>query len=200
MMRLTIRKTAVLVSCVAAVAVGGVTVVAGAGAEATPELNVVALDAAPAKGHVDATRLTTEATRLVDPNHREGAPVHGVTVRIGTSSVDLTTDGALLCSSPTIASQNAGSICSPLPLSTEAIPFQVGQSAGGAWVAAIAPDGVVTVSATGDNGETASADIVQSVAIVAVEGTSEIREVSWTTADGRRFVQVLGEPARAATP
>ena len=190
------RAALVAASCIAAAATG-TTLVAGAGADAPPKPNVAVLSSAPTVDE-DAPQVeSTEVARQADPNRRDDADVRGVTVRSGTSSVDLITDGAIVCSGPDVGGQQGAAACSPLPLVPDAIPFQTGDGAGGAWVSAVAPDGVVAVSATGDDGGTATAKVARNVAVVAVAGAREIRSVSWVTATGERYEQTLGQPARA---
>ncbi len=183
-------------ACVAAIA-GGLSVSSGAGAEGPAASNVSVLERATPLGDGDPAALLVAPARSADPRRRDGAPLRGVTVPVGTSAVELVTDDGILCAAPRVAGRSGDSSCAPLPLRTEAVPFQVGGDDAQAWVAAVVPDGVVRVSATGIGGRTATADVQDNVALAAVPDAAGIERVSWETADGRRFEQVLGQAARA---
>jgi len=183
--------------CGAAI-VGGLSLSSGAGAEdPVPTTSNVAIleHAEPLAGDDPAATLVAPA-RSVDPHRRDDATLRGITARSGTSAIELVTDGAIVCAAPRVAGRQGSSSCAPLPLNADAVPFQLGADDAQAWVAVVVPDGVVRVAATGDDGRTATVEVQGNVAIPVVPGASEIERVGWETADGRRFEQIPGQPAR----
>ncbi|MGE4427680.1 MAG: hypothetical protein AB7G37_14615 [Solirubrobacteraceae bacterium] len=186
------------VVCGAAI-VGGLLLSTGAEAEdpAPATSNVAILTQATPLADDDPAAVLVAPARSADPHRRDGATLRGVTAHAGTSAIELVTDEGIVCAAPRVAGQQGAAACAPLPLGTDAVPFQIGTDDAQAWVAAVVPDGVARVTATGDTGRAVTAEVQGNVAIPVVSGAREIERVSWETADGRRFEQVLGQAARA---
>jgi hypothetical protein len=187
-MAMLTTKTLVASAIALTTAVGAATIatLAGAASDVPTKNNVALLDRAAPFAPDAPGRTPIARAQTTDPYADTKAQLRGVTVQQAGAAIDVSTDGSIVCVVPSIDGvKGAGVGCSPLPLSADGIPYQIGDNAQGSWVTAVAPDGVVSVSAVGSNGQTGEAKVSDNVAVVRIGGAREVKSVAWTLADGR---------------
>lgn len=132
----------------------------------------------------------TPNLRSSTPAAPEAQMTRGVAVAQGGVAVTIATsdDASVLCTESrpvaAIPGQGIRGCVDAAAVSAERLPFTIGYTAGRAWVSALAPDGIRSVTASNADGGTATVVPVDNVAVVTIPTTAPIAEVAWVMADG----------------
>ncbi|MGE4427682.1 MAG: hypothetical protein AB7G37_14625 [Solirubrobacteraceae bacterium] len=167
----------------------------------TSDLDRHATSTAPAVAAIDRVldglRSTAAAVGRSPLTGRHGT-VRGLTVSRDGIHVDVSLDDRDLCLAYRTTDQPTGeSACAPRPVPADRPPFLVGQDRERTWVTAIVPDGTTDIIATGTDGTRDTATVQRNVAIAVLPSPTDVRDLTWTTADGSTVVQRPGhDPQR----
>ena len=168
----------------------------------TSDLDRRATTGAPAVAALDRVlgdlRSTAAAVGRSPLTGRHGT-VRGLTVTRDGIHVDVSRDDHDLCLAYRTTQEPTGeSACAPRPVPPDRPPFLIGQDDTRTWITAIVPDGTTDLVATGTDGTTDTATIQHNVAIAILPTRTDVRDLTWTTADGRTITQRPGEDPQTA--
>jgi hypothetical protein len=129
-----------------------------------------------------------------------GGTIKGLTVTRDGIHADVATNGINVCFADRAGETPTGSAgCGPLPIPTDAVPYQIGHDDTRTWVVAIVPDGTTDVTATGADGRRDIAQIANNVAIAILPGGSGgVPPVTGTTPHGQIVTEQPGKAPRVS--